>query len=491
VARGVAWQGEICNRRKDGSLYWVATTIVPRSSYEGKVTSYAAIRFDITDRKQVEAELRESKDYLKRIVYCDDLTGLPNRRRFQETIEHLSADGRGEKRFHLALMDIDFFKEANDSFGHDFGDRLLQIIAGRLKSLSGERVGVFRLGGDEFGIVLQGLDEAQVQAKIADILDAVRAPLTIGTITRRFSASLGYAHFPTHATTSDGLFRVSDIALYHAKGLGRDRCEVFQPRLMEEIDMRAGYLGAIETGLRRHEFRMWYQPIVACDGEGAISLESLIRWAHPSGRILTAGQFLKGIEDPAIRSEIGMFTLGQVFEDAAALRRNRFDFNRIALNVTNSDFRSDLFVERLFDLAARHELSLSNFTIEVTEGMFLGRDAQRVYANLSQLHFAGAEIALDDFGTGYASLTHLRQLPIDRIKIDMSFVAHMMESEEDRAIVSGLISLAHSLGKKVTAEGVETQAQADLLREMGCDSLQGWHFGKAVPMDQLKPIRLQ
>ncbi len=481
IARGEIWHGEICNRRKDGSLYWVYTTIVPHLSTRGKLDSYTSIRFDITARKQLEAELRTSKEHLKRIANLDPLTGLPNRRFFQEHIQTLVDDhaSRGRK-FHLALLDIDSFKEVNDSFGHHAGDHLLLTVAARLGALT-PSVFISRLGGDEFGLLLTDTPAPDATAFFETVLESIREPIQIGVTPRRCSASLGIAVFPRDGRDAEELFKAADLALYHAKALGRDRLEIFQLRLKEVAERLSELLIEIEDGLRQDAFELHYQPIVPVSVDRLPSLEALMRWRHPTKGLLSPGAFQDGFADPAVRAALGLFMLERVFHDMADFADRCVPIGRIAINLTNSDFRSETFIQRFFSLSEQTGIGPDRFCIEVTEGMLFGSNHKRVEEGLRRFHDAGVEIALDDFGTGYASLSHLRQLPLDRLKIDRSFVANMVTSPEDRAIVRGVIEIAHSLGKLVTAEGVETVDQVDLLLQMDCDHLQGWYFSKATP----------
>ncbi len=486
IAQGRIWHGEICNRRKDGSLYWVDTTIVPHVSPGGKVDSYTAIRFDITERKQLEEQLRRSKEHLDRIANVDSLTDLPNRRRFQEYLESLVADHAATgRKFHLALMDVDSFKEINDSFGHYAGDVLLESLGQRMRAVSGERLFISRLGGDEFGLILVGASDEQADAFFDSVLDVIRQPVMIGEIARHCSASLGVAAYPRDACAAESLFKAADLALYHAKALGRDRVETFQPCLRESVERKAAFVEEIEDGLQRGELELHYQPIIPVAADGRVSLEALMRWRHPRRGLLTPAHFAEGFEDAALRAALGMFMLDRAFKDARTLLERGVPLRRLAMNLTNSDFRSDAFLDRFFELCRETGVGADKFCVEVTEGMLLGINQKRVAQGLQRLHEAGVEVALDDFGTGYASLTHLRLLPIDRLKIDKSFVANMVTSPEDRTIVRGVIDIAHSLGKAVTAEGVETVEQVMLLRDMRCDLLQGWYFSKAQPVETL------
>ena len=488
VAHGKVWHGEICNRRKDGSIYWVDTTIVPHMAASGKADSYTSIRFDITPLKNAKEDLRESQAHLEKIVNIDPLTSLPNRRRFHSYIEELvSRCEREGTGFHLGVLDLDSFKDVNDSLGHDAGDQLLQIVARRLEAFTGrhERFFIARLGGDEFGLILSGMEDAQAQEMFEAVLESLREPVRLNTTLRRCSASLGLAAFPHDARDPETLFKLADIALYHAKALGRDRSEIYQAALKEQIDRRAAILSQIESALQQRQFRLHYQPVVPDLPGTSLSFEALMRWHHPRLGVLSPAYFMPGFEDPAMRAAFGMFTLDRVFEDMQTMRAQDVPFRKVAINMTGADLRSDAFIDRFHQRMEETGIGPAHFCMEVTEGMFLGQDQTRVYQGLERFHAAGVEIALDDFGTGFASLTHLRRLPFDRLKIDRSFIANMVESKEDQAIVHGIIDIAHSLGKVVTAEGVETAEQVALLRAMGCDDFQGWYFSKALDVAAL------
>ncbi len=489
IASGQVWHGEICNRRKDGGLYWVDTTIVPHFDAAGKLASYTSVRFDISPRKHVENELRASREQLERAVNVDTLTDLPNRRHFQNYLERqLETAHTAERPLCLALMDIDCFKEINDSFGHDAGDKLLKIVAGRLRVLSGDKVFIARLGGDEFAIVISDMAQEEAVRLIHVVQETLRAPFAIDEWQRHSTASIGVALCPCHASDSESLFKMADIALYYAKGMGRDRCELFRTEFQNAIDRRAELLDEIETGLGDGQFVMHYQPIVNANPHDPVSLEALLRWHHPTLGLLTPDSFAEGLSEPAIQAEIGLHVLQQALQDRAAMAAQGLSIGRVAINLTNADLRSDTFIDRFFALCDTLDLKPSQICVEVTEGMFLGRNLPTMQRRLKRLHEAGVEVALDDFGTGYASLTHLRQLPFDRLKIDRSFITNILKSQEDLSIVRGIVGIAHSLGKRVTAEGVETLDQAELLLRLGCDHLQGWYFGKAAAPERLAQV---
>ena len=482
IASGQVWRGEICNHRKDGKAYWVDTTIVPHLNASGRPDSYTSIRFDITAR-------HEAEEHLRRIVNIDPLTGIANRRRFQEYLE--AALGQHEtapESIHLALIDIDAFKEINDTFGHDVGDSLLKVIAERLAAFQSESVSLARLGGDEFGMIISGQSEASVEHLLSDVLGSIKSPIELGGIRHRYSASIGVASFPEQACTAEDLFKAADMALYQSKASGRDQRSFYTPHLRQLAEQKSGLLQAVEAGLEESQFCLYYQPLVPTSRSRPICLEALLRWRHPERGLLTPGAFLTDINDPGLEAAIGMFVVEAVFNDLVYMRERGLPIGRVAINVTNADFRSEQFVDRFLSLSAQTGIAPDRLCIEVVEQVFLGSDYQGFRERLARLHDAGVEIALDDFGTGYASLSHLRHMPIDRLKIDRGFVANLPNSSADLAIVEGIVGIAHALGKSVTAEGVETAAQAQLLLDLGCDYLQGWHFAKASNRERLPHI---
>lgn len=489
IANGRTWHGEICNRRKNGVTYWVDTTIVPHLSTQGKVNGYTAIHFDITERKQLEDALRSSKARLAQLTGFDELTGLPNQSRFRNQLGMLIAEQKKTgTSLHLGMLDVDAFKEINELFGYNTGDLLLKIIGQRIRISSNEQVFISRIGIDEFALLLTDVTDSEARAFFEHILEAVRQPVCIGGSTRRCSASIGIAVWPQQVHDGESLIIAAGLALSHAKTAGRDRIEEFEPKMRVTAERKAAVLEEIEHGLIANEFTLHYQPIVSTTLPETFSLEALLRWQHPQLGLLTPSYFSEGLEDLGVRTALGIFVVQQVFKDLLQLHERDIRPVKIGINLTNSDFRSSAFIDRFFELCEETGIPPTQFCMEVTEGIFLGHHQKRVESGLRRLHAGGVEVALDDFGTGYASLTHLRKLPTDRLKIDMSFVANMASCAEDRAIVRGIIDIAHSLKKAVTAEGVETREQVDLLREMNCDLLQGWYFAKASPVDELAGV---
>ena len=475
IARGDIWKGEFCNRAKDGRLYWVDSTIVPYRSRSGKVTGYVSIRFDITRQKQAEATLW-------RHANIDRLTGLPNRAALLTGLTQSIAWAKAQSSgLAFALLDVDNFKEINDSFGHSLGDELLQAVGARLVDLVGPGNTVARLGGDEFALILpeQGNNQA-FRLLIDAVLDGLRQPVPLAGVPSATTLSIGVVFFPGDGSDATQLIKNADIALYRAKAVGGDRMILFEPGMGREMERKMELRQRVSAGLRHDEFELFYQPIVSLATGAPNGLEALLRWRHPVEGLMAPGSYATVFEDQGLAAAVGRFVLDRALDQAATWTVMGVPFGKVAINVSASDFRNEAFVNRLIEQLEVHKLKPTAFCIEITENILLGHRADRIKHGLARLHSCGVEIALDDFGTGYASLIDLRNLPINRLKIDQAFVRGLCDKPRDRTIVTRLVQLAHDLGMRVTAEGVETDRQCDMLRTIGCDEVQGYLFSKPV-----------
>jgi EAL domain-containing protein (putative c-di-GMP-specific phosphodiesterase class I) len=306
-------------------------------------------------------------------------------------------------------------------------------------------------------------------------------PVVLGGAPRKCTISLGLTIFPDDATKPSDLLKNADLALYRAKERGRDRYELFTGEMRTSIESSYQLHHDVQQALATGAFCLAYQPIVSASGSQRVSFEALLRWNHPERGLLLPAAFEEVFDDPKVASQIGRQVIDRAICQAAAWERSGLEFGRIAVNVTSADFALGGFAEYVDSKLREHGVSPERLCIEVTERVFLGRSADGVAAALQKLHDMGVEIALDDFGTGFASLSHLKKLPIDRLKVDCSFVRDMETNPDNMAIVRTITHLGQSLGIKVTAEGVETPSQVTLLRAMGCDTMQGYLFSK--PMD--------
>jgi diguanylate cyclase (GGDEF)-like protein len=433
-------------------------------------------------RQRREIDLAETKT-LRRAAQTDFLTGLGNRAAFQEAAHGLI--GR-DTPFSLFLVDVDYLKDVNDRLGHASGDALLRSVGSALARIGEGLAGavVTRIGGDEFAMLCPG--DATVEAVLTTRMGELQgAPWQHAGQSRAISLSVGSARFPEDADGSDTLFQSADLALYHAKRLGRARHCRFDPLHRTLRDLQVEFTRDAEAALKRGEFLLYVQPIVSLATETVCGYEALLRWDHPRYGMITPERF----GDVLVAERIGLRLQDHVLELALGwLARDAARIGTLSVNFTSAQLAGPAAARHVLDRLAHHGLPPSALCIEVTEGVMLDRAADSILATLRTLHDAGVSVALDDFGTGFASLVHLRQIPVDRIKIDRSFIAGLDQRDSGTmAIVRAIVGLGHGLCKVVVAEGIETEAQALQLRRLGCQLGQGYLYGRPAPhlLDQL------
>lgn len=458
--------------RDDGVETWVRSVGKKFLGADGKPERLVNLFKDITDR-------RRQTEAVENLAFKDSLTGLPNRayfnRKFQEAVD--ASEIMGEL-FGLIMIDVDHFKDINDTLGHDAGDALLKRLAEMLHAAFRAGDTVARLGGDEFAVILRGLhSEADMMRPVNALQDLLRRPIEHGGRSFSVSASIGAALHGDLDADPSHMIKNADIALYRAKDEGRNRSVVFTPSMRSSLEQRVELLRDVRAAITAKEFVLYYQPVVDIASHSVAGFEALMRWDHPEQGILTPDRFMAAFEDQDLSLKLGDLA----FEAALAQMRDWLDqgveFGRVAVNISAAQFRSGRLAEEVQDRLKRWNVPCDRLTIEVTENVYMGWGSEMVSDSVRQLHEAGVMIALDDFGTGYASLANLRQFPIDRLKIDKSFV----QNAEDAAIVKAVITLGSSMGMKVVAEGVEDQEQLDALADYGCDQIQGYHFSRPMP----------
>jgi diguanylate cyclase (GGDEF)-like protein/PAS domain S-box-containing protein len=603
ISSGKTWRGEICNRAKNGTLFWVDSTIAPVLNHEGEIDQYIAIFYDLTQRRLGERHLRESRERFKSLLAMssdwywesdsehritlisegidhtglnhttimgkflwdlevdredkswalhratakvwgdfsnfefriknpkpeatpawlwlsisgkpmrnssgvnvgyrgvgrdvtsrrsaqdqlwdlanlDPLTGLPNRMRFNDALTHAVTQAQQlQQPFALAMIDLDNFKEVNDSLGHDVGDELLCTVAERLsKALRGNDM-IARIGGDEFGVLIHGLGSGSGLARPLDAMMAsMNEPIEVGGQLRRYNLSMGVTLYPSDSTETANLIKNADIALYRAKAAGRGQYVLFHPELKSDVDRTATLMHEIEAALAQNQLLLHYQPVVDVSRGTVIGLEALLRWQHPVRGLITAGTFTQVFDNMGVAARIGRLVTQLALAQVAEWVSQDVAFRKVAINVSAGDFLLGTFPSTLATQLEHHKVSPEHFAVEVTEGMFLGRTALTVLDGINKLHGMGVEVSFDDFGTGYASLMHLK-LPIDRLKIDRSFVhdidTQTTNAHTNAAIVQAVTDLGRRLGKDITVEGAETESQVRMLTDMGCTQFQGNHF---------------
>jgi diguanylate cyclase (GGDEF)-like protein/PAS domain S-box-containing protein len=467
---------QLLNYRSDGSTFWNEVSISPVADETGWYTHWISIQRDVSERRQVQERIAH-------LAAHDSLTGIPNRATAMTRLDLAIAAAQAQgSRVGLIRLDLDRFKMVNDTHGHAAGDALLAEVARRLQA--GLRAGdtTARVGGDEFVAILPGIAGREALAAAADrLLAAVEGSFAWNGQRLDISLSGGAALFPDDAEDAETLLAVADTTLYRAKKLGRGRVEQAWPGLREEGRERARIACDIRRGLEAGEFEPFFQPQVSLADGRLVGLEALVRWRHASRGVLSPGDFLDIAEEAGLLGALGDLMLEAGLGAAARWVKAGTAFGTLAINLTGDQLRHPDLAGRIADALARHGVPAPRLTVEVVENVFVNDRSGRVEANLAALRRLGIGIELDDFGTGFASLTHLRRFPVDRLKIDRSFVADIGVDPDDEVIIAAVVQMAGSLGLGSVAEGVETEAQAAHLRRIGCRDMQG--FLVARPMD--------
>ncbi len=467
-------------RCKDGSWKWIMSRgmVISRDA-DGRPLRMIGTHTDITSRKDSEALIWQQANF-------DALTGLPNRRMLRDRLEQeIKKSDRDGLQLAILFIDLDHFKEVNDTLGHDAGDLLLIEAARRIRHCVRDSDTVARMGGDEFTLVLSELHDGQRLERILEnVLGEMSSLFQLGNEQVFVSASIGITMYPTDATEVESLFKNADQALYVAKGAGRNRFSFFTPALQEAALNRVRLASDLRVGLTEHQFRVAYQPIVDLRSGAIHKAEALIRWQHPTRGLVSPAEFIPIAESSGLIIEIGEWVFRQAAAQARLWRTLHHPAFQVSINKSPVQFHNDAgrqksWVEHLDSIG----LGGDGVVVEITEGLLLDTSAS-VTGQLMQLRDAGIQVSLDDFGTGYSSLTYLQKFDIDYIKIDQSFVRHLVPDSTELALCKAIIVMAHELGMKVIAEGVETAGQRELLAAAGCDFGQGYLFAQALPADQ-------
>lgn len=467
--------------RKDGS-YCDVEAVVADQRERVSVGGYVATIRDITERKEFEALLAHR-------ALHDPLTGLANRQLILDRTEQMLARARRAGDPVAAyFIDLDNFKEANDSLGHEAGDSLLRLVATRFSSLLRASDTVGRLGGDEFVILTEGISLAAGPTMVAErIREILKTPFQVE----------GHEGFPVTVTASIGiatgdrpsaqdLLRDADIALYRAKAGGRNRCVVFEPSMQAAAIDRLELRSDLETAVARNQFFLLYQPIVNLENERMLGVEALLRWQHPTRGVIAPDAFIPVLEETGLIVDVGRWVLSEACAQAAAWRRQGYP-TTVSVNVSMRQLESDQLVDHVADALADHGLDPASLVIEVTESTLM-KDARATVGRLRRLKEIGVLIAIDDFGTGYSSLAYLRQFPVDVLKIDRSFVSEMDNRPNSAALIHTLVELGRTLGLVTLAEGIEDEVQLGGLRDERCERGQGYIFSRPVEASAIEAI---
>lgn len=471
------WQGEVCNRRKDGDIYYEWLSITALKDDFGHVESYVSLLSDITKRKKAEDKIYLQANY-------DSLTGLANRNLFLDRFEHaLNIAKRECSTVAVFFIDLDGFKNVNDTFGHAKGDMLLQLTTKRIKETVRKTDVVSRLSGDEFAIILTGDNDVYNFEKIAtQILEKIANPFQLKEKEAFVTASIGISIFPDDGRTSEELLSKADSAMYKAKSKGKNNVQFFT----KEMDIKAQQRRDLEVELRRvvtsNELVLHYQPIYDVVTNNVVSAEALVRWQHPIKGLLPPIDFIALAEEIGFITEIGDWVLQEACIQAKIWQSQFSLAPKVSVNISSTQFHRQDFIRKLEYALNKAQLPASSLILEMTEGLLIQEDAQTL-SQLLTIREMGIDLAIDDFGTGYSSLSYLKRFPISILKIDRSFIKDITVNSEDEALTCAILSMAKSLGLKVIAEGVENLAQCQLLTEHQCNFIQGYYFSRPLESD--------
>jgi diguanylate cyclase (GGDEF)-like protein/PAS domain S-box-containing protein len=480
ISSGKVWQGEIVNRRKDGTTYTEEMSITPVTQGGGNAeTKFVAIKQDITERKAAEERIQF-------LAYYDALTGLPNRTLLQDRLAKAVASARRRKdKVALLFLDLDRFKNVNDSLGHSVGDLLLQEVGERLKRFGREQDTIARLGGDEFLVVVNSVKDVSDAAVAADRLaKSMTAGFVIQEHPLTVTCSLGISIFPEHGADGETLIKNADAAMYCAKEKGRNNFQFFTEDMNAQVVERLTLESSLRLALDKKELFLMYQPQIEIATGRIIGLEALARWQHPELGLVPPDKFIRIAENIGLIMPIGEWVLRTACSQARKWQDDGLTAVSIAVNVSAVQFRQENFCELIRRVLKETGLAPQYLELELTESLLLA-NADVMLSVIKELNAMGVTLAIDDFGTGYSNFGYLKQFRVSKLKIDRSFVRDVAVNPDDAAITTAIISMARSLNLKVIAEGVEDEAQMSFLRAHQCDEIQGYYFSKPLAVDQV------
>jgi diguanylate cyclase (GGDEF)-like protein/PAS domain S-box-containing protein len=478
ISAGKEWQGELCNKTKDGRLYWELSSIAPIKDENGTITSYVAIKEDITGRKQHEEQLYYQANF-------DVLTGLPNRHYFRKYLEmQLELIDRDNQYLTLMVLDIDNLKYVNDTFGHEFGDLLIKEIGLRLESVCGQNSVVSRFVGDEFTVIPPlSADAADARQRAEQIRAAMNDVFIVRETEIKTTASIGVVVYPEDGECVENLLKNGEAAMYQAKKDGKNTICYYTSELNNRLKERFTLEAKLHKALDRGEFNLNYQPQINQIHGSIIGVEALLRWTPAGEAPVSPGLFIPILEESGLIVAVGEWVLWQACRQAVAWQKLGLPALRMSVNISALQFmRSDLddTVKRVLETTG---LNPDNLCLELTESMIMA-DSSRTLEKMTALADIGVILSLDDFGTGYSSLEYLGRLPINELKIDISFVRRMLTTRNDAAVVNTIIAMGQGLDMELVAEGVETEEQLRYLADRECGVIQGFYFSKPLQPDE-------
>lgn len=476
------WKGEVWGRRKDGGHYPMAMTISGVFGKNGMLTHYVAVFSDITKRRQTERDLRFLANH-------DPLTKLPNRGKFRDRLSQTLHEAKRYKRpFAILFIDLNNFKQVNDTYGHSTGDELLRVVATRLKEAVRQTDFVARLAGDEFVTILDGIksdcDAKRIATKILHIVGE-GAPINNGVVT--VGASIGISLYPNDATELDALIHRADTAMYSAKALGGNNLKFYKSNMSEVRSLKRQLENDIGHTVSRQELFLVYQPKINTETLRIVGFEALVRWQHPELGVISPGDFIPVAEESGFIRPIGEWVFREACRQLKAWQSRFCSTLRMAINVSPRQFQLSDFPLYVAKVINEESVAPQDLDLELTEGCIM-EDPEMVLLMLRVLKNLGFKLSVDDFGTGYSSLGYLQKFPVDTLKIDRSFIAEIDEREDSRTLVTAIFALARSLNLDVVAEGVESEVQLECLQNLNCEQLQGYWFSAPVMPEEAERL---
>lgn len=476
------WRGEVMNHRVNGEPFaeWVTMTTVRDA--DGQTVNYVGVFADISDTKEAQQTLYE-------MVNHDALTGLPNRRLLNELTDHALRRAERERTgLAVLFVDLDRFKVVNDTLGHQVGDKLLVEVSNRLNAVMRDSDTVARLGGDEFLVMMDSLRDVEDASRVAKkIVSALQSEFEIDGKEIFIGASVGISVYPGDGRDVDSLIKAADIAMYQVKSEGKNNYRFYSADLSETAVERFTMESQLRRALERHQFEVYYQPQVSVTTGRIVGAEALVRWQHPELGVVPPAKFIPLAEETGLVVPIGEWVLRKAARQVVEWAAQGLKLQSVSVNISGMQVQRSNFPDVVYGILIETGCDPTLLELEITESIVM-HNTESVISTFNRIKEPGVRLAIDDFGTGYSSLAYLKRLPLDKLKIDQSFVQELTINADDKAIASAVIALARSLGLAVIAEGVETQEQLDILAEMGCDDVQGYLFGRPVTAAEFAEI---